>query len=516
MVEEKISYLLEDIASEKIGLPEIQRDFIWSEQKARDLIDSLYKKFPIGVILLWRSPDISNFRLLQGQDGKQGEPERLILDGQQRLTSLSRIKEGKIKLMFNIKDENFSLENRTKVNEPNWVRVDDIWKKGSTNLAKELSQKHELSIDEFFSKYISRIQQVEGILDQTISVFDIRENDYSRITEMYMRLNEKGTKLKKAEINLALIVLKFPKVFHKRLIKLVEDFEGWELEANFFLRCFVCISTNQSKYEPLRKYLNSASKEKVLQNLEKISEHLENTFNFIISEFGINENNNLKLIPSEIALIPLMMYHHKYDGKVSTTSDLEKLSFWFFTASHYGRYSGTTESTLNEDLKALQEDDPLSTWVENISKDRGGLDMRELRGRINNTNLFALYYAIRKKDALDWWSGTKIENTNNIEFHHIFPKKVLRDEGYPDNMINDIRNIAIVSRKANRKISAMKPKEYFTQEIGEMNWLFSQFVPKDEKFWEVNNYKEFLEEREKNIILFLNKRISKYSSNLKQ
>lgn len=66
MAEASITSFLQDIDLKRIVLPEIQREYVWSEQKARDLIDSLYKKFPIGVILLWRPSMISDFRLLEG------------------------------------------------------------------------------------------------------------------------------------------------------------------------------------------------------------------------------------------------------------------------------------------------------------------------------------------------------------------------------------------------------------------------------------------------------------------
>ena len=509
MVDQEIRSLLQDIELERTVLPEIQREFVWSEQKSRDLIDSLYKKFPVGVILLWRPQSIQDFRLLEGQEGKNRQPDWLILDGQQRLTALGQIKKGKIKILFHIDDEIFSVENRPKAADPKWLRVDDIWEKGSASILQELSNSLGLSMDQVYKNYVKKIQTMEEILSQKIPVFEVREEDYSRIAEMYMRLNQKGTKLRKAEINLALIVLKFPKIFYDRLTKLVEEFEGWELDTNFFLRCFVCVSTNQSKYEPLKKYLNTTTQDEILSNLEKISEHLNNTFNFITSNFGINEDNNLKLIPSEIVLISLMMYFIKTDGKIPTSVDLEKLILWFFSASHYGRYSGTTESVLNEDLRALKNPDPVTTWLAAIQRERGSLEMRELVGRINSTNLFALYYALRINNALDWWTGNSLSSTSNIEFHHIFPKRVLKDAGYLDYQINDICNIAIVSRKANRTISAMKPEKYFETVIQDKNRLYSQFIPSDIKFWKVENYLDFVKQRERNIIEHLNRSIKK-------
>ena len=111
-----------------------------------------------------------------------------------------------------------------------------------------------------------------------------------------------------------------------------------------------------------------------------------------------------------------------------------------------------------------------------------------------------MYYALRINNALDWWTGNSLSSTSNIEFHHIFPKRVLKDAGYLDYQINDICNIAIVSRKANRTISAMKPEKYFETVIQDKNRLYSQFIPSDIKFWKVENYLDFVKQRERNII----------------
>lgn len=504
VAEASINSLLQDIDLKRIVLPEIQREYVWSEQKAKDLIDSLYKKFPIGVILLWRPNTISDFRLLEGQEDVDKDPDWLILDGQQRLTSLNQIKKGEIKVRFNLDDDSFSIENRAIASDSKWIRVDEIWKKDSTIIAKELASSLVIPLDDVYEKYVPKIVRIREILEIKIPYFEEREDDYARIAEMYMRLNEKGSKLKKAEINLALIVLKFPKIFYDKLSSLVQEFEDWEVDTNFFLRCFVSISTGQSKYEPMRRYLSTTSKEEVLDNLDRVNEYLQQSFDFITSHFGINADNNSKLVPSEIVLISLMLYLEKKKGKLATSKELNTLILWFFSASHFGRYSRSTESSLNEDIRGLLSENTLEIWLQAIKKERGDLNVRELEGRINSTNLFALYYALRKNNAIDWWTGNNLNNTANIEYHHIFPKKVLKNAGYSDTQINDIRNIAIVSRKANRKISAMEPEKYFVTEIGDIDRLYSQFVPKDKKFWQVKNYVDFLKEREELITNSLN------------
>ena len=507
MTDHKIDTLLQDVELGRTALPEIQRGFVWSGQKARDLIDSLYQKYPVGVILLWRPQNIRDFRVLDSQKDAKTTPEWLILDGQQRITSLGLIKQGGIRILFNIDDEIFQIENKSRLNDPTWIRVDKVWKEGSSQILKELSQKLNMPMDKVFEKYMEQIQKIEQILTQNIPVFEMREDDYSRIAEMYVRLNEKGTKLKKAEINLALVVLKFPKTFYEKLIETVSEFEEWELDVSFFLRCFVCVSTNQSKFGPLRKYLDAATEDKVLKDLNTISENLRESFDFITSHFGINQDINQNLIPSNTVMIPIMMYMINNNGRIASASELSKITLWFYCASHYGRFSTSAETTLNEDLREFKGEYPVKNWLQSIKKERGGLEMRELRGRINNTNRFALYYALRLNDALDWWQGIKIEDTSKIEFHHIFPKKILRNAGIPDTLINDIRNIAVVSRKANRTISSMPPEQYFETQIEDKGRIYSQFVPDDPKYWKIENYKDFLEEREKNIIKTLNSRI---------
>ena len=241
---------------------------------------------------------------------------------------------------------------------------------------------------------------------------------------------------------------------------------------------------------------------------------MQESLSFIESHFGINQNINQHLIPSNNALIPLMMYMIKHKAQIPSQKQLDKITLWFFCASHYGRFSGSSESKLNEDLREFEGTDPVGRWLERIRKERANLLVREFQGRLNNTNRFALYYALIQNDAIDWWNGTKIINTTQIEFHHIFPKKVLQDAKIPPNQINDIRNIAIVSSKANRKISAMPPEKYFASGTIDMRRVVSQFVPDDPEYWKVENYQKFLEKREENIVSALNAKISELERSL--
>ena len=88
-IDRKVSNLLDDVKSGRIGLPDLQRPFVWKDAKVRDLFDSMMKGFPIGYVMLWESP--SNYKNTKsiGLGNKTfSRPDDLVIDGQQRLTSL--------------------------------------------------------------------------------------------------------------------------------------------------------------------------------------------------------------------------------------------------------------------------------------------------------------------------------------------------------------------------------------------------------------------------------------------
>ena len=354
--EPTIKHLLEDIELGRIVLPEVQREFVWSYNDAKDLLDSLYKKYPIGYVLLWRPKDTKPHRYLEGQthlsdfSGSKKEPDYYLLDGQQRLTSLLKIKNGEIKVYFNLESEDFHLENRVIKSDPKWVLVSDIWKHDINKIVSELSTKLGINSGEIYTNYFYRIKRLEEVLDSKLPAYELREDDYAKITEIYMRLNSKGVRLKKAELFFALAVLKIPDEFRRKLEILHEEFEEWDLDMNFYMRCFTCMATGQSKFEALREYLNKTPKNESLRILDDLLEYLKPTFNLLNTYLGLTDDKARVILPSETALIPLLLYIYRKRGTIKNDTEMNKLIYWFLMASFWGRYSGATETKLDDDL----------------------------------------------------------------------------------------------------------------------------------------------------------------------
>jgi uncharacterized protein with ParB-like and HNH nuclease domain len=104
-VDYTLKKLIEDIHVGEIGLPDIQRPFVWPRSKVRDLFDSMYRGFPIGYLLFWENGYADGHRTI-GTDGKQKTPRLLIVDGQQRLTSIYAVLKG-----VSVVNEKFHTEN---------------------------------------------------------------------------------------------------------------------------------------------------------------------------------------------------------------------------------------------------------------------------------------------------------------------------------------------------------------------------------------------------------------------
>jgi hypothetical protein len=512
MPELPIRHLLEDIELGRIVLPEVQREFVWSDNDAKDLLDSLYKKYPVGYILLWRPKDTNPFRYLEGQtlltdfSGSKREPDYYLLDGQQRLTSLLKIKRGEIKVYFNLDTEDFHLENMAIKSDPKWILVSYVWEHDSAKIARELRTKLGISLDEIYDKYVPRIKTLQEVLDRELPAYELREDDYAKITEIYMRLNSKGVRLKKAELFLALAVLNIPNEFRKRLETLHEEFEDWDLDMNFYMRCFTCMATRQSKFEPLREYLKKTPKDESLRILDDLLKYLKITFGLLKTHLSMTGDKAKVILPSEIALIPLLLYIYRKDGNIKNDVEMNKLIYWFLMASFWGRYTGATEAKLDEDLRALEKSiQPIDTWIQHIVKEKRRLyvDLDDLKGKFTKNKLLLLYFLVQRNRSLDWFSATDLKDTDTIELHHIFPKRVLRTmENITDDEINDVRNIAFISTKANRSISSKEPADYF-KDIDEER-LKSQLIPLDKALHKKEAYHEFLQRRGEMIITSLN------------
>ncbi len=556
--EASVEELVGRIERGELRLPEMQRRYVWRSTRVRDLLDSLYRGYPSGAILLWETDEtvpLQEFSVTQQQNPYQST--QLLLDGQQRLTSLSAVIRGEpvsvrgrkrpIDLLFNLEHPDV-LELVTEVNEeandddeeeitedeadstddelqrrfdkmtfvvatrkleqlPQWVKVTEVFKTDEDAPFLERAGIEKVS-DPRYKKYSQRLARLRGIRKYVYRM-DVLERSlsYDEVTEIFVRVNSLGAKLRGSDLALAQITAKWRnslatfQSFQQQFVK-----AGFDLDLGLYLKNMIAFATGQSRFLTVSKLplvtLQSAWK--------KSCEGMEFAINFIKSNVGIDSP---ALLSSPFLLVTLAYFGHKRDYHISP-EDSDRLRFWVLVANAKGRYSrGSSESLLDQDLTTLKQGGGAPELIDRLRLQVGRLDITpaELEGRNQRSALFkTMFLAFRSAGAKDWRSNLAIALDHSgaqhrLQFHHVFPKAVLKAH-YTGREADDIANLAFIGGKTNRAISDKPPANYFPaliEKAGEAAFA-AQCIPTNDALLQVQSYKEFLVQRRENVAQRLN------------
>jgi hypothetical protein len=558
-----VQELVDRVYRGELALPEMQRRYVWPATRVRDLLDSLYRGYPSGTILVWESQDEIETKELAVKSTKTPttSTKLLLLDGQQRITSLAAIMSGQpvkvrrrrkpIEILFNLGhpegppvevlevDENdpsgdmedqedeqtverdiqeelrrrtFVVASRALQANPLWVQVTSIFTKTDREILKPLAISSE---DGRWDKYSERLQRVRKIADYqyVMQVLD-KSLSYEEVTEIFVRVNSLGIKLRGTDLALAQITSRW-KGFMKLCEQCAASFReeaGYLLETGLIVRLLVVFATGQSRFKTVGR-LNRAALENAW---EKTKPGLEFAVNFAKSNTQVE---SLSLLSSPFLLIPVAVYSHLKKQALSAQEE-KALSRWLYVAHMRGHYSGSSETILDADLASLHRTRNLAELTRqlqlHVKQLEVGYDDLVDRG-VRNPLFTMLYFVLRQNGAKDWVSGLRLSErhigrAHKVEYHHIFPKSQLQKAGYDRKKINEIANMAFVGGKANRHILNKLPADYLPNDIipkrGE-EALSSQLVPLDNNLWRIENYEAFLDYRRKQIAQTINSFIEK-------
>lgn len=545
----------------ELRLPEMQRRYVWRGPRVRDLLDSLYRGYPSGAILLWETDEavpLQDFAVEQEKNAYKST--RLLLDGQQRLTSLSAVIHGKpvsvrgrqrpIDLLFNLEhpdqrglvtevdeggDDDEEDEDREEDSDaadsteddlqkrfdqmtfvvatkklerlPHWVRVTDVFKADSDRDFLRRAGVTDLD-DPRAEKYSKRLARLRAIRKYVYRM-DILERslDYDEVTEIFVRVNSLGAKLRSSDLALAQITAKW-----RGALAIFQEFDqqceddGFELDLGVHLRNLMVFATQQCKFQTV----GNLTIGQLQQAWAECVPGMEFALNFVKSNAGIDSP---ALLSSSYALITLGFYG-ALRGYNLTAEESGQLRHWLLVANAKGRYSrGSSETLLDQDLATLRQGGTAADLIDRLRLQVGRLEIspEELEGRNQRSALFkTMFLAFRQKGARDWNSNLAISlrhrgAQHRLQFHHIFPKAVLKSVGQ-GREADDIANLAFIGGKTNRQISDKAPSRYFPgliQKAGQATFD-AQCIPTEDYLLETSAYRKFLEERRKRISERLN------------
>jgi hypothetical protein len=381
---------------------------------------------------------------------------------------------------------------------PHWVKVSEVFKTDSDAPFMRRANVNGFD-DPRYEKYSQRLARLRGIRKYAYRM-DILERSlsYDEVTEIFVRVNSLGTKLRSSDLALAQITAKW-----RNSLKTFLDFQqecaqkGFDLELGLHLKNLIAFATGQSRFLTV----GNLSLETLQAAWKQSCQGMAFALNFLKSNIGIDSPS---LLSSPFILVTLAYFGNKRDYQI-TADEGDKLRFWVLAANAKGRYSrGSSETILDQDLTTLKQNGGASELTDRLQLQVGRLDItpQELDGRNQRSALFkTMFMAFRAANARDWRSNLTIAldhsgTQHRLQFHHIFPKAVLKNI-YTDREADDIANLGFIGGKTNRTISDKPPAEYFPSLIAKAGQAAfdAQCIPTDSALLQIENYKAFLAQR---------------------
>jgi hypothetical protein len=519
-----IETLLTWVKSGEIAIPEIQRPFVWEATKVRNLLDSIYKGYPVGYLIAWRNPTVKL------KDGSSSTGKRILIDGQQRVTALMASLLGievltddyetvQIRIAFNPQEESFEVANPAIRKNVAWIP--DVAKvfEASASLFQLVSDycaaNPECSQDTIFKV----IEKLRGTIHNHVGIIELAEDlDIETVTEIFIRVNSAGSPLSQADFAMSKIAVN--KTYGGNLLRKTIDYfchlavapeslskikkgDKEFVDSEFFDKMKWIADVKDDIYDPkytdmLRVAFTSEFGRGKLQDLvallsgrnfetkqyeEAIAEESFGKLKQGILAF-VNKTHfdritmilrsagfiTSSLIGSQNAINFAYILYLRGRGEQIPAADLERLvRRWFVMSVLRGRYSGSPESTFDFDIRQITNRG-VASYVESVIPNElpdsfwtGMLPQFMDTSSINSP--YFLYQAAQVKLGDKGFLSRDITVTdllmNRADVHHIYPRQHLKDKGLSRGNYNQIANYVVAQSEINIGIGAKAPTTYF-------------------------------------------------------
>jgi hypothetical protein len=520
----KISTILDHIDNGHMALPEFQRGYVWNRDQVRGLFESLYRRHPVGGLLVWATE--SSTATHRGDGQLAAGVVKLLLDGQQRITSLYGVIRGRAPkffdgnakafegLRFHLEKETFAFYQPIVMKDDSlWIDVTKLMQKGIGGLGDLIN---ELSANSALlpkvGEYVGRLSRLVGISEVDLHIEEVTGVDKTLdvVVDIFNRVNSGGTKLSKGDLALAKVCADWPEA-RDTMKKSLKGWSnaGYDFNLDWLLRSVNTILTGEAKFQ----FLHDKSPAEMQDGLKRATAHIDTSLNMIGSRLGLDHD---RVLFGRFAIPVMVRYLDQHKGHLNE-KERDKLLFWFVQAAMWGRFSASTETTIDQDLGALEgPDGGLDRLLEQLRLWHGGLRVEP--GHFLGWGLGARFYPVlymltRMGEARDWGTGLPLKagllgKMSKLEVHHIFPKAQLYKRKLKKPDVNALANFCFLTKDTNLTISDRLPEEYFPKiEAAHPGALASQWIPTDPLLWKAENYREFVEARKELLARELNHRM---------
>jgi hypothetical protein len=469
-----ISELIDNVLRGQIRVPAFQRGFIWDADMVAFFIDSIYKGYPFGSLLFWRTKEPLKYEKNLGPfalpERRPDYPIDYVLDGQQRITSIFGVFQTRLDVphdwlkiyfdytanpdaqesqFFPLKDSEVDLEHHFPLN---CLFDSAAYRKATRNLDDSITEKIDRMLKIFTQARIP-IQILATEEKPTVSI-------------VFERVNRRGVPLDTLQL-LSAWTWSDEFDLQQKFKELKADLEPFGFEevgedTDLLLRCFAAVLSNDSLSDSLVNINGSLVRER----FQEIVNGLQGAIDFLRKNIMVYKLDNL---PFATALIPLTVFFSIPGNShfVYTNEQKEVLLKWFWRCCFSRRYSSGTRRNLNADIGEILK------LKEGKDNHLGEFDVSlkpeffvKNNFRIGTVDSQSFILLLAQKQPLSFISGSPItledalRDCNRNEFHHIYPRAYLRDNSIKDYDTDCLANICFLSRAENKDLGGVSPGEY--------------------------------------------------------
>ncbi|MCV7195930.1 GmrSD restriction endonuclease domain-containing protein [Mycobacterium angelicum] len=502
----RLSTLLDEIDSGVILLPEFQRGYVWNRDQVRGLMRSLYRGYPVGGLLVWEttSDDITVRGAAAG-----GGTRQLLLDGQQRVTSMYGVVRGTkppffegdasafTGLHFNVETESFEFYAPTKMaGDPVWVSVTELFRNGPFEYLTAFPNVERPVLN----TYLERLNRIKEIENRNFNSEKITGTDKTvdEVVDIFNKVNSGGTKLSKGDLALAKLCAEWSDA-RKELRDNLDRWKkfGFRFSLDWLLRNATAVATGRALFSSL----TDVSAAEFESALGKSVNHIGTFLDAASGRLGLDHD---RVLMGRYATPVITRLLHLNGSGFTDSAHRDKVLYWYVHSALWGRFSGSTETYLQQDYDAAERGgvDALISTLERVRGGRLAIGPDDFAGSTRGSRFYPLLYLLTRVDgARDFGSGLELRaellgKLTSLQVHHIFPKALLRKHGLDRNEINAIANFCFLTQDTNIKIGMREPAEYLPEiQVKHPGVLESQWIPTDPELWQVERYSDFLAAR---------------------
>jgi len=509
-----ISTLIAGINKGETKVPKFQRQFVWKDEQALDLLDSLANNYPVGSLLLWKTRDklraernIGEFNLPATDDM---EPTDYVLDGQQRLTVIysclgAKEEDGGFSVVYDLAEEKF-------LRKPDDVKLHQFPLRKIFNTTQLLNFRAALQTHEKAAIYQERLDSIiAAFTEYRLPVVTLKDLTVEEVCPIFERINSSGTKLSTYDLMVAATWNKDfdlnDEVDEIREALRPKGFE--DINRETVLKCLSAVKLGTIKEQALRT-LRDVKKDEMRDLVHTTKRALLHTVDLLSTEFKVFSWDFL----SYEALVVIICHIFAKTNHLSP-DQVHRVRQWFWRSSFGERYKVGGESFVSNDLKTV--------YAFVINGSGSAADFGEppsqkewmqiaFRSNVSRSRAYILALAANKPRNLT--NGAHIDTAvalsayNKKEFHHVYPRAHLRriETKTNDNLVI---NICMLAAAGNNAVSDSNPIKYVplcAAALGKScDAVFaSNLLPKPSEFdYSTATYEQFLEARAPIVMMFV-------------